>query len=173
MAIFSGFTSVTRYFIEGLAVQEQRCLPSQSGFTIDPTSVNFPLQLNSFSLVQLAQNSRSVVQRSCYGWYWGVLPALFVGITIRFLAGGVIHISDRSKQAKKPLWNDLMEPKEGIRTKKVLGIYLLVLLLLFILSCWLILANRGSTGILSASDLPSESLAFLANENFANFSSAS
>jgi len=144
LAVFSGFVSVTRYFIEGMTVQEQRCLPEQSGYTLSPAAVNFPLQLSSFALTNLAQNSNSVVQQSCNGWYWGVAPAILVGITIRFLAAGVIHVSDRSKQAKKPLQDQLKTQKRAVC---MLVVFLFVFQVLFILACWLILRDSGSTGI--------------------------
>lgn len=96
MALFSGIVSVTRYFIEGMTVQEQRSLPPQSGFTVEPTSVNFPFDLvGSFHLAGLAQNDLSVVQQTFNGWYWGVYPALMVGLSLRVLAAGVLHVSDR------------------------------------------------------------------------------
>jgi hypothetical protein len=95
-ALFSGFTSVTRFFIEGITVQEQRCLPAQSGFTVEPTSTSFPVDLvGSFHLVGLAQNDLSVIQQSFNGWYWGVPSCFMVGLSLRVLAGGVLHISDR------------------------------------------------------------------------------
>ena len=96
MALFAGIVSVTRYFIEGLTVQEQRCLPAQSGYTVEPTSVNFPVdKVASFHLTGLAQNDLSVVQFSCSGWYWGVYVAFMVGLSVRVLAAGVLHASDR------------------------------------------------------------------------------
>jgi hypothetical protein len=36
-AVFSGIVSVTRFFIEGITVEELRCLPPQSGYTVEPT----------------------------------------------------------------------------------------------------------------------------------------
>jgi hypothetical protein len=108
VAIFSGLMTVRRFFVENMAVQELRCLPEQSGLTVDPTSVNFPIDsVGSFHLVGLGQNDLSVVQRSCRGWYWGVLPSFMVGLSIRVLALGTLHVSDRSRQNKKSLMYEL------------------------------------------------------------------
>jgi len=101
-AVFCGLFSPTRYFIESLAVAEHRALPEQSGFT-QQDAPNFPLESDSFALLSLAQNDDDVNQRSYSGWYWGFLPALFVGLTVRIVAFGTIHVSGRSQQAKRPL----------------------------------------------------------------------
>jgi len=147
-AVFSGLVSVTRYFIEGLTVAEQRCLPAQSGFTVEPTSINFPVDLvGSFHLVGLAQNDSSVVRFSCHGWYWGVLPAFMVGLSLRVLAAGVLHVSDRSKQAKKSLWFDLVRrPLSKNKTIWIVAGFIVFVLALFVLSAFLILHSMGSTG---------------------------
>lgn len=150
--LFCGFFSVTRFFMETLSVQEQRCLPEQSGFTVAATSVNFPLDIvGSFNLVGLAQNDESVVQQSCNGWYWGVLPGFMVGLTVRFLAAGTLHISDRAKQAKKSLWNDLkVRPLSRNPSLRALCLFLLCWISLFSLTSWLIVRTRGNTGILDS-----------------------
>ena len=70
----------------------------------------------------------TVTQRSFVGWYWGVLPALTVGVLIRWVAAGAIHVSDRSKQAKKSLFFTLNEDK---RRYLVLGFYYMTLACLF------------------------------------------
>jgi hypothetical protein len=111
IAILSGFLSPTRFFVESLAVAEWRCLPSQSGFTVSQDAVNFPMTYSSTSFLHLAQNDPNVVERTFQGWYWGVLPAFMVGLTIRVLAGGLIHVSDRSKQAKRSLSRELPKLK--------------------------------------------------------------
>src|SRR5210317_149932 len=36
LAVFSGFFSCTRFFVESLTVQERRCLPENTGFTVQP-----------------------------------------------------------------------------------------------------------------------------------------
>ena len=51
------------------------------------------LGLNDFGFIS---------QRSFDGWFWGALPAFFVGLWIRWMALGAIHISDRAKQIKRP-----------------------------------------------------------------------
>ncbi len=164
MALFSGIFSVTRFFIESMTVQEQRCLPAQSGFTIDPSSVNFPIDIvGSFHLIGLAQNDLSVVQRSCNGWYWGVLPAFLVGISLRVLAAGVLHVSDRSRQNKKSLWIDLKKrPLSQNKEFKVVASFVVLVLVLFAVTSWAILTTMGETGILQAPGTEEQALA-LAN----------
>jgi hypothetical protein len=149
IAIFSGVTSVTRFFIEGLAVQELRSLPEQSGYTVQPSSVNFPIgDVGSFTLVGLAQNDLSVVQHSGNGWYWGVLPAFMVGLTVRVLALGTLHVSDRPRQNKKPLMYELKrEPLLRNRTFYYLVACVVSVLSLFSISVWLIITERGSSGL--------------------------
>jgi hypothetical protein len=149
VAIFSGLTSVTRFFIEGMAVEELRCLPEQSGFTVDPTSVNFPIDsVGSFHLVGLGQNDLAVVQRSFRGWYWGVLPSFMVGLSIRVLAMGTLHVSDRSRQNKKSLMYELRkDPLFRNRTFYYMVACVLVVTSLFATSAWLVVRKTGETGV--------------------------
>lgn len=144
LAVFSGFVSPTRYFIEGVAVAEHRCLPQQSGFTrIPEISANLPLDFTSFAFVNLGLNEPNLMSRSCNGFYWGVIPALLVGFTVRYLAAGVIHLSDRSKQIKKPVFTVIKSrnKQESSRFLTVSGIYLAGLGSLFGVCCWLILRS--------------------------------
>lgn len=163
MALFSGIVSAPRYFIEAMAAQELRCLPQQSGFTVEPTSVNFPIDMvGSFHLVGLGQNDLSIVQRSCNGWYWGVLPAFVVGLMVRVLALGTLHVSDRSRQNKKPLMYELRkEPILGNRTFHCCLAFTCALIVLFILSAFLILGERGDAGIASPPESREEALDLL------------
>jgi hypothetical protein len=150
LALFVGFVSPTRYFIEGLTVAEFRCLPEQSGFTQTAIAINFPRELNSFALIGLAQNDSNVRQQSCSGWYWGVLPALLVGLTIRWAAAGAIHVSERPKQAKKPLWKEIKQQttQKGLSVYKSTGmivvVFVAVLAALFSLASWSILRSTGA-----------------------------
>jgi hypothetical protein len=143
LALFSSFASTTRFFIEGLTVAEHRCLPEQSGFTQTADAVNFPVELNSFGILGLAQNDGGVRVQSCSGWYWGVLPAFLVGLTIRVVAGSVIHVSDRSKQAKRTLWNEMQmqASQKGIfkGINMAVAVFVLVIAALFSLATWAIL----------------------------------
>jgi hypothetical protein len=147
LALFVGFVSPTRYFIEALTVAEFRCLPEQSGFTQTAIAINFPQELNSFALIGLAQNDPSVQEQSCSGWYWGALPALLVGLTIRWAAVGAIHVSERSKQAKKPLWTEIKQQtaQKGLSIFKSTGmlvvVFIFVLAALFSLASWTILSS--------------------------------
>jgi hypothetical protein len=149
LALFSGFVAPTRYFIEGLTVAEYRCLPEQSGYTQTAAAINFPQELNSFALLGLAQNDSSVREQSCSGWYWGALPALLVGLTIRWVAAGAIHVSERSKQAKKPLLKE-MKHEAGQNdlsifksTRMFVAVFFVVFAALFSLSSWTIV--RGAS----------------------------
>lgn len=148
LALLSGFVSVTRYFVEGLTVHEQRCLPVQSGFTVDKYAFNFPLDVSASALAHLGQNDRSVIQQTCNGWYWGVLPAFAVGLTVRYLAAGVIHVSYRSKQAKKPLFSTIFQqPLTKNRGFWEFVVYVLGTILLILFTSWTILGHRGESGI--------------------------
>lgn len=150
---------MTRYFIESMVVQDVRCLPQQSGFTVHDLTVTFPVeQASSFAMARLAGNDKSVVQRSCDGWYWSFWPALFVGMTIRYLALGALHTFDRSKQAKRPLMDELKDEMNGPKAFyegplfRSVCIYVFVLLVLIIISIVLIQVDRGSTGLVDPYD---------------------
>jgi ABC-type multidrug transport system ATPase subunit len=101
--VFAGWISPTRFFYEALAVGEYRCLPEQSGYTIEETSVN--RQANSSMTIALgyAGHDYNAVRWSCNGWYWSVIPVLLIGFTIRYLAIGAMHAFYRGQQTKKPL----------------------------------------------------------------------
>lgn len=106
------------------------CLQVQSGFTgLGPNFQGEALQAASFQITGQGLNDfGNITQRSFDGWYWGALPAFIVGVLIRWVAAGAIHVSDRSKQAKKPLFHTLNERKTRYL---VLGFYYLVLIGLF------------------------------------------
>lgn len=108
MAVFSGFFSSLRYFVETLAVSEAKCLPSQSqsGFTVASPAWNYPNFKESHSywyeLTYMAHTDMdSAIDQSCGGWYWWMPAAIVVGITIRLVGAIAIHFSNRSKQGKK------------------------------------------------------------------------
>ena len=149
MAVFSGIMSVTRYFIEGMTVQELRNMPEQSGFTVQSSSVMFPYdQVGTFFLTGYAQNDLSVLQRSGNGWYWGVLPAFMAGLLVRVLGLGALHASDRSRQNKKSLLFELRkEPLLSNRTFYYIVAYVMMTAGVFALTVWTILAKTGDTGI--------------------------
>lgn len=142
LAVISGLFSPTRYFVESLSVAESRCLPVQSGFT--DFGVNFKgeaLQAASFHILGLGLNDfGNVTQRSCNGWFWGVLPAFFVGLWVRWVAAGMIHISDRSKQSKKPL---LYVFSHSMFATLKATVYVMVLLALLGISIFLILRKAS------------------------------
>merc|ERR1712226_1636737 len=73
LLIFASFFSPVRFFVEQMAVSEQRALPPQSGFTQedDYNSLNFPMEFNSFNLIGSAQLDIDTVKRqSRSGWDW-------------------------------------------------------------------------------------------------------
>jgi len=162
LGLFCGIMSISRFFLEGLTVQELRYLPEQSGFTVQPTSVYFPYHLvGSFELTGLAENDLSVIQRSRDGWYWGVPPAFFVGLFVRWLALGALHACDRSRQNKKSLWFELRkEPLYRNRRFYYIFGYLVVAATLFWACAKFTLSVTGETGI---GPIP-EDLTILANQ---------
>lgn len=117
LAAFCGLVSPTRYFIETAAVNEHRTLPPQSGFTyIASEAFGLPDDSTSFDFLSLAQNdSHGVAVRSNRGWYWSVLPAVIVGLTIRVICGIILAFEARQvniplrkacvRQIRKPFWS--------------------------------------------------------------------
>jgi hypothetical protein len=125
----AGWLSPTRYFYEALAVGEYRCLPAQSGFTVEDESVNFPRDSTILAIMGVAGHDPNASQQSCNGWYWSVLPSIFVGLTVRFAAGLAMHTFNRSQQTKKPL---LFEMK---RDRKVTIVVVAMCVALFGMGC--------------------------------------
>lgn len=137
-ALFGAFFSPPRFFSEAIVVSEMKCLPPQTGFTQTDEATNFPVGEDSFSFLSIGQLDSNVTDFSCSGWYWGILPAFMVGLTIRFAAFGAINSLNRSKMAKKSFLFEL-------RNKGTPRLYLAVLAYglclggLIGVSCWLIL----------------------------------
>ena len=86
--MFVGLFSPTRYFVESMAVSEQRNLPAQTGFThVAGDATEFPMEANSFNLIGIAQRDMpGITVQTRSGWYWSVLPSFLIGVVIR-LAG--------------------------------------------------------------------------------------
>jgi len=160
--LFSGFISPTRYFIESLTVAELRCLPEQSGFTQTEIAFSYPEEANLFYVAHLARNDAGVSNQSCSGWYWGAVPALLVGLTIRILAAGCIHVSGRSQQAKRPLVEELRKPPEKngptsfTRIRVAVTIFVAIFVLMFGLASWTIIRTVGSTRRILPEELTEE-----------------
>lgn len=131
--VFAGWMSPTRFFYEALAVGEYRCLPEQSGFTIQETSINRATNSSLMILFGYAGHDYNAVRYSCSGWYWSVLPSFFVGLTVRYLAIGAMHTFFRGQQTKKPLWKVMR--KSG-RVTKIVVAYLLVFAGLVVFTTW-------------------------------------
>jgi hypothetical protein len=130
----AGWLSPTRYFFEGLTVGEYRCLPEQSGWTVGDESTNFDRENSVMRRFGLAGHDPNATQQSCGGWYWGILPSIFVGLTVRYAGLLAMHTFNRPQQTKKSL---LFEMK---RDKKVICHVLTLILILFglgVLTTWL------------------------------------
>ena len=116
----------------------------QSGFTSlgeKMLSIENATQAASFSIVAQGMNDfEGVIQQGCKGWYWGAFPALVVGFTIRWLGGGINHISGRAQQSKKPIITTLARSKVS---QLSLSIFLTVLISLLALSVWLVLRKAS------------------------------
>eukprot|EP00538_Stauroneis_constricta_P012480 CAMPEP_0119548188 /NCGR_PEP_ID=MMETSP1352-20130426/2157_1 /TAXON_ID=265584 /ORGANISM="Stauroneis constricta, Strain CCMP1120" /LENGTH=1292 /DNA_ID=CAMNT_0007593377 /DNA_START=125 /DNA_END=4003 /DNA_ORIENTATION=- len=131
--LFSGWISPLRFFIEALTVGEYRCMPEQSGLTVAADTLNFPRSKAALSVSGMAGHDINATLRSCSGWYWGLLPSIFVGITIRFAAVGAMHAFNRGKQTKKPL---LFVIKNNKRALYVFIGFWVILAGLFGFTCW-------------------------------------
>lgn len=75
--ILSSFLSPPRFFLESLAINEFKTAPEQHGFTVKS---NY-----GFSTIGVGEGDSNVFVKSRSGWYWGLAPAIFVGLTIRTL----------------------------------------------------------------------------------------
>jgi hypothetical protein len=154
--------SVTRFFVEGLAVSEHRCLPDQRGWTVSDYSFNFDRDntLMFYNRFGYASHDPNATRVSCNGFYWGVLPSVFVGITIRYAAFLAMvrrlleraadkdkfafsffslsflmqHTFNRAKQTKKPL---LYEIKKNRRVGIIIAILVLIMAVLIGVTSWL------------------------------------
>ena len=102
------------------------------------------LRAASFQMLGLGLNDfGNITQRSYEGWYWGAWPALCVGLLVRWVAAGVIHVSHRSEQAKKPLSYVLVNDKKAALA---LVVYLLTLAGLFVLVIYLLERQVSAPG---------------------------
>lgn len=156
LAVFSGFVSPLRFFVEGFAVSEAKCLPEQSGYTVDANSFTYP-EFNaswpySKDLTYMARTDLdTAITQSCDGWFWWVPAAFAVGITVRIVGGVAINFSGRSQQGKKSFRTEIVDDfrkcRAGSRptSQSFILISILVFLLFagfFALSCWLILREN-------------------------------
>jgi hypothetical protein len=132
----AAWLSPTRFFIEGLAVGEHRCLPPQSGWTVADDSVNFDRDytLMRTEQVSYAMHDPNATIPSCEGYYWGLLPSFCVGLTIRYAAFMAMHIFNRAPQTKKPL---LFELKRSMELRMYAFLSLACLFLLGWVTTWL------------------------------------
>ena len=90
----------------------------------------------------LAEHDPSAVEQSCNGWYWSVLPAIFIGLSIRFAGGCALHVFNRDKQTKKPL--SFVMRRDTKVCLAVVG-YSVALLGLIIFTTWLMMRDVGNT----------------------------
>ena len=119
-----------------MAVGEYRCLPEQSTFTIEDSAVNAPRRNSAFFQLGYAEHDLSVTERSCDGWYWSVLPAIFVGISVRFAAFGAMHAFQRAQQTKKPLFQVM---QKDTRVVLMVATYALIFSGLLVFTTWTML----------------------------------
>mmetsp|Transcript_15252 Transcript_15252/g.18569 ORF Transcript_15252/g.18569 Transcript_15252/m.18569 type:complete len:1068 (+) Transcript_15252:124-3327(+) len=137
--IFSAFVSPARFFIEAMMVSEFKCLPQQSGFTSNASNAqDFPAELSSFALLNLGSNDNEITDVSCGGWWWFVLPSFLVGLTIRFVAFGTLHISDRGQQAKLSVMSEFTGKNKNISFMISCAAMMAIIAVLFIATCWVI-----------------------------------
>lgn len=129
LGFLAGIFPVNRYALEQLIVSEQRCLMQQSGFAIEVGAANFPLEANSYNVIGYAQHDfNTVIEQSCNGWYWSILPAILVGLTIRLVAGAAIHCTNRGRCGQKSLLYALTHDK-NFKTGAI--IYVAVIVVFF------------------------------------------
>ena len=110
LGVITGILSPTRYFVEQMAVAEQRALPIQSGFTFSHpiySSVHGSYFHMGFAQLDLA----TVQEQSTAGWYWPFLRLFMVGLTVRLLSFLFLHIFNRPQHSKKPLIVSFQEKK--------------------------------------------------------------
>lgn len=136
--LLAGWLSPTRYFFEALAVGEIRCLPEQSGYTLETTSYARTATQTKTIIAGLAGRDFNAVRHSCDGWYWSIIPVICIGLTIRYLAIGAMHACFRAQQAKKPLSYDMKRNKSVLVTTIV---YCLGFIGLFSITTWTIIRN--------------------------------
>ena len=143
MNLFCSFFSSPRFFTETLSVSDAKCLPSQSGFTVstNPDSVNFPEGKSSFDMLFWGQNDLHITDAGCNGWYWNVWPALFVGLTLRYLSFGIINSFNLEMHAKKSFWFQLRHQGSS-RLYLSVGIFCAVFVVMFTISAVLVLVPR-------------------------------
>jgi Fe2+ transport system protein B len=80
-----------------------------------------------------AGHDLNAVRWSCVGWYWSVLPAILIGITVRYMAIGSMHAFYRGQQTKKSLWFVI---RRSMRVTAVVVMYFLVFVGLFAVTTW-------------------------------------
>lgn len=103
--VFSSFIGIPRFFTESLVINEIKTTPEQHGFTwADNDSSIFE---KSSYFLRYGGNDSDVYGMSKNGWYWGVLPSIFVGLTIRTLGFILIHACNRPNRLKQKLSSDL------------------------------------------------------------------
>ena len=156
LAVFSAFVSPLRFFVEGIAVSEAKCLPEQTGYTVASNAFSYPEFEESYPysnpLTYMARTDPdAVLTQSCDGWFWWVGAAFAIGLTIRLAGLVAIHLSHRSKQGKKSLkmevTNDCHHCREGAKPVHQSFIFTCIVTTilfggLFVLSCWLVLREN-------------------------------
>ena len=97
-AFIAGIFAPSRFFIESCAVGELRALEVQHGFTEyvlfadEGNHTTSKLVSVGFNSTSIGMHDPFVHEHSSRGWYWGLLPAIFVGLTIRVAAFVLVRI---------------------------------------------------------------------------------
>lgn len=107
-----GMFSASRHFVETMLVSESRTLPPQSGYTLTEEFETIIPVGNAFDLMYLAQNDMpEASKQSRNGWYQQLLAPFLVGLAVRF--GGLIllHVCNRSQQARPTFLAELKQNK--------------------------------------------------------------
>ena len=135
----AGWISPTRFFFEALTVGELRCMPEQSGYTIELDSYNRRSNDTMISIMGYAGHDLNAVRWSCDGWYWSIVPVILIGITVRYVAIGAMHACFRAEQAKKPL---LYVARRNRSVAVMMSLYCIGFIGLFSITTWLFIRDQ-------------------------------
>lgn len=130
-----------RFFVEMGAVTESQCLPEQTGYTIGANATDFPLEYSTMALLGFGVNDlENATRQNCDGWYATVIPAVCVGLGMRLLGLGAIHVCGRSQQIKKSIWYDMSKNKQ---VKYCVILFTTCTLMFFAITSYLILRHTS------------------------------
>lgn len=97
-SLLYSFSSSHHFYLS--SIHPSLLLQIQSGFT---GLRGEAAESASFQILHYGSNDfDEIIQRSYSGWFWGAVPCLFVGLWIRWMGLGLMCVSNRVNQAKKP-----------------------------------------------------------------------